>query len=90
MKTYFTRTFRRAYLKRIVSHANLAKRFEERYDLFTENPANPILKDHKLGGKLRAFRAFSITGDIRVVYYVYEGTAYFIDVGTHNQVYSRN
>lgn len=32
-------------------------------------------------------RAFWITGDIRVVYRVRGDTVYFLDIGTHNQVY---
>lgn len=89
MKIYFTKDFKRAYRKRIQVNENLAKRFESRYDLFENDPTNPILKDHALGRKLQGHRAFSITGDIRVVYYIFEDTAYFIDIGTHNQVYGK-
>lgn len=87
MKVHFTKDFKRAYQKRIQSSKNLAKRFEQRYDLFTGDPSSPILKDHFLSGKMQGYRAFSITGDIRVVYYVFENIAYFVDIGTHNQVY---
>lgn len=89
MKIYLTKDFKKAYRKRIKSKENLANRFEERYDLFEKNPDNPVLKDHALGGKLQNHRAFSITGDIRVVYYIFEDTIYFIDIGTHNQVYGK-
>lgn len=89
MKSYFTKSFKKAYTNRIQPNKNLEKRFDQRYDLFIENPSNAILKDHLLSGKLEDYRAFSITGDIRVVYYIYEGTAYFVDIGTHNQVYGR-
>lgn len=87
MKTYFNKGFRKNYRKRIFPHKNLDKRFEERRNLFVKDPKNPILKDHALTGKMKGFRAFSITGDIRVVYYVYKKTAYLIDIGTHAQVY---
>ena len=89
MKIHFTKDFKKAYQKRIEPNNNLTKRFESRYDLFENDPANPILKDHVLSGKLQGHRAFSITGDIRVVYYIFEETAYFIDIGTHNQVYGK-
>ena len=89
MKIHFTKEFRKAYQKRIQSNVNLDKRFEARYDLFEEDPTNPVLKDHALTGKLDGQRAFSITGDIRVVYYIFEDTCYFIDIGTHNQVYGK-
>lgn len=87
MIVYFTKSFKKSYAKRIRSKKNLEKRFEQRYDLFVEDQMNPILKDHALGVKMLGKRAFSITGDIRVVYYVYGDTAYFVDIGTHNQVY---
>jgi len=47
-----------------------------------------LLQDHLLMGKLEGYRAFSVTGDIRVVYYIHDQTAYFVDIGTHNQVYN--
>ncbi len=87
MKTYFTKTFKKYYSKRIFSNKNLDLQFEERLELFTNNSRNPILKDHSLGGKMKGFRSFSITGDIRVVYYIFKDDAYFVDIGSHNQVY---
>ncbi len=87
MKTYFTKTFKKHYLKRIQSYKDLDNRFEERRNLFVENQNHPFLQDHALSGKMKNYRAFSITGDIRVIYYIYNGNAYFVDIGTHNQVY---
>lgn len=87
MKTYFTKTFKKHYLKRIKPHPNLDLLFAERRNLFVDNSNNPILEDHSLTGKMKGYRAFSITGDIRVVYYVHDNIAYFADIGTHNQVY---
>lgn len=87
MKIYFTKDFKKAYQKRIQKNKKLIKKFDERYDTFSSNPSNPILKDHVLTGKMAGYRAFSITGDVRVVYYIFEDIVYFVDVGTHNQVY---
>ncbi len=89
MNVHFNKSFKKSYTKRIKSNKNLEARFEERYDLFVENRSNPILKDHELTRKMRGYRAFSITGDIRVLYYVFEEIAYFVDIGTHNQVYGK-
>ena len=87
MKAYFTNNFKKAYAKRIQRNKNLGKRFEQRYDLFVDDLSYEVLKDHALSGKLQGHRAFSVTGDIRVVYYVHEDIAYFVDIGTHNQIY---
>lgn len=87
MKTFFTKTFKKHYTKRILPYKNLDKRFEERRALFLQNPKHPLLDDHALKGSRSSFRSFSITGDIRLIYYLEGETAYFIDIGTHNQVY---
>ena len=87
MKAHFLKLFRKHYQKRIKQTPSLDKRFEERYLLFLKDPTNPILKDHVLKGDKLGMRSFSITGDIRVVYNFLENTAYFVDIGTHSQVY---
>lgn len=89
MRVNFTKNFKKSYKTRIQPHQNLDKRFEGRFKLFVRNKSFEVLKDHPLGGKLKGFRAFSITGDIRVVYCIHENTFYFVDIGTHNQVYGR-
>ena len=47
---------------------------------------NPI-NDHGLKGKKRMFRAWSVAGDVRVVYRETEDYYEFLDIGSHNQVY---
>ncbi|OGH16786.1 MAG: hypothetical protein A3C30_00385 [Candidatus Levybacteria bacterium RIFCSPHIGHO2_02_FULL_40_18] len=89
MKTYFTKSFKRAYKERIESNPKLVNKFEERYDLFLEDPSNQLLSDHPLGKNLTGFRAFSVTKDVRVVYHIHNNIAYFIDIGTHTQVYKK-
>lgn len=83
--------YRKQFLKhlkaRINPYPSLYRRFKERVRVFIESPTNPILQDHQLKGDKADFRAFSITGDIRVVYQKGEDYIYFIDIGTHNQVY---
>lgn len=87
MKVKLHKRFRKHYKQRILPHKNLDNRFEERYHLFLENSSNPILKDHALIGTMKGYRAFSVTGDIRVVYRTEHDTILFYDIGTHNQVY---
>ena len=89
MKIESTHNFIKIYKRRFSNRPNIQSKFDERVRLFAENPQDVLLKDHPLSGKLQGFRAFSITGDVRVVYFVNEETAYLVDIGTHNQVYSR-
>ncbi len=58
-----------------------------RLKIFQSNPQNPILRDHALTGTKIGKRAFSITGDYRVVYGKNSEAIVFYDIGTHNQVY---
>lgn len=87
MNIVYTDTFRKHFSKRIKPHHNLNVKFSERVNLFIISPNNPILKDHPLRGRHQELRAFSITGDIRVVYFIKDNITYFADIGTHNQVY---
>ncbi|MDP3987872.1 MAG: type II toxin-antitoxin system mRNA interferase toxin, RelE/StbE family [Candidatus Levybacteria bacterium] len=80
--------FKKAYKKRVAQNPKLIALMSKRIKLFQNNPANKILKDHSLKGSKSKFRAFSITGDIRIVYLpISKERVIFLDVGTHNQVY---
>ena len=78
--------FRRLYKKRIGNNVALHKRVGERIEIFRNNRAFPTLHDHALKGTKEGLRSFSVTGDIRIIYYIQNNTAYFVDIGTHNQV----
>ena len=66
---------------------SLNSKFKERLKLFTKDSTNQILKDHSLKGEKSNYRAFSITGDIRVIYEKVSDGILLHDIGTHNQVY---
>jgi len=87
MKIHYHKDFIKSYRKRILHNVSLDKRFKERLKLFIENSPSPILKDHLLKGRKLGYRAFSITGDIRVVYEEVDDGVLLLDIGTHNQVY---
>lgn len=88
MKIKLYRGFKKAYKVRIASNQKLAQQTEQKIILFKSDPRDPILKDHGLSGAKRGLRAFSITGDIRIVYLpVSEDEVIFLDIGSHNQVY---
>lgn len=87
MNTYFIKSFKKNFLKRVIPFKTIEKQFQQRRKLFIKNRNDVLLHDHALSGKMKGFRSFSVTGDIRVIYYMYEGDAYFINIGSHNQVY---
>ena len=87
MTIELARSFKKAYKKRIQNNSKLDSQTFKRIELFKSNPKHPILRDHALTGTMFGLRAFSVTGDIRVIYSIDNDTAYFIDIGTHNQIY---
>lgn len=87
LRIKYHKQFSKNFKKRIASNPKLVVQFKIRLDLFIENPNDLMLKDHKLTGKRSTYRAFSVTGDIRVVYRILDKDLWLYDIGTHNQVY---
>ncbi len=88
VKVELDKVFRKHYKSRISRNKNLVRKYEQRFEIFLRDRRNLLLKDHKLTGKLRDKRAFSITGDIRVVYMEESKDNFvFLDIGTHPQIY---
>lgn len=58
-------------------------------NIFRHDPHDPSLRNHALKGSMLGKRAFSVTGDLRVVFEEIDDYVLVImlDVGTHNQVY---
>ena len=54
---------------------------------FQKDPQHPSLRLHKLSGKMNGDYSISITMSIRMVYTQTAGKAYFIYIGTHEEVY---
>lgn len=87
MEIYHHKKFLKNYRLRILPNPKLDSKFQERLELFVKDSSNPLLKDHQLIGDKSDYRAFSLTGDIRVVYKKSEDQILLHDIGTHNQVY---
>lgn len=81
------RTFEKHFRQRISPHTKLVYQFKERLALFMAGELGYPLHDHALTGKLAGKRAFSVAGDMRVVYIELEDSIVFLDIGSHNQVY---
>jgi len=65
----------------------LTNQFKERLLLFMTGERGRPLHDHALTGKLDGKRAFSVTGEVRVIYVELKNAIVLLDIGTHNQVY---
>ena len=66
------------------------KKVSERLKIFVKNPQDKTLRVHSLTGDLLGLYAFSITGDIRLIF-SWQNTdktkALFLKIGKHSQVY---
>lgn len=67
----------------------LALKIQKQLTLFSSEPNHPSLRLHKLKGKIKNLWSISITKSIRMVYVQEKDEAYFVDVGTHNEVYKK-
>jgi addiction module RelE/StbE family toxin len=87
MKIIFSKKFSRS-LKGLPS--SIKDIFKEQIDLFVDEPNHSSLADHSLNENLDGFRAFSLTEDIRVIYFLHSSdTIELDDVGPHSKVYKR-
>jgi addiction module RelE/StbE family toxin len=82
----FHRKFKKSYKK-------LDKNMKTKVDLaihkFRDDPFDKTLKNHALSKKMEGKRAFSVSGNVRIVFEEYDDYVLVImlDVGTHSQVY---
>lgn len=80
--------FKKSYKTRVAPFPSLSTKTKNRIRLFQTNVKNPILNNHQLKGSKQGDHAFSITGDVRIVYRKLSAeSVLFLDIGTHNQVY---
>ena len=54
--------------------------------LLDNEPLPPHYKDHRLGGRLNAYREFHIGGDLLVMYAIEEDVVYLMRIGTHAEI----
>lgn len=87
MRIFYKDSFKKSFQKRFSYNTKVKTALKKRIALFLENPTHELLKIHPLIGSLKGLYAFSVTGDIRVVYYCEGDKIYLVDIGSHNQVY---
>lgn len=81
------RTFEKNFKNHISPNPKLKKQFAARLGLCKEGVRDYPLDDHALVGTMKGLRAFSIGGDLRLVYRETDEFYEFLDIGSHNQVY---
>jgi toxin HigB-1 len=80
--------FKRIYKKKSKNDDELKKTFWKSLESFSTNPSNPVLKTHKLTGRLKGLWAFSVSYDCRVIFkFLGDNEILLIDIGSHEEVY---
>mgnify|MGYP003396180032 CR=1 FL=1 len=87
-KIVTTRRFEKRLAGFARSHPDLSRRVKVAMKSMTVDPFGPLLKTHRLSGSLRDCFASSITYNYRIVFSVDDDTIYFLDIGSHDEVYS--
>ena len=88
-----TSSFKRAFKSLIKRKPELKFKIQEKLKLLANNPYNPILRTHKLKGKLSGAWASSVEYDCRIVFYFEENIEtleeeiVLVDIGSHDEVY---
>lgn len=76
------------------TEVRIRKSFKQAVNLFSQNPNNLELNNHKLSREWTGFRSIDVTSDLRAIYQeINEGDepfAYFIELGTHRQLYKKH
>ncbi|OGQ96388.1 MAG: plasmid stabilization protein [Deltaproteobacteria bacterium RIFOXYD12_FULL_57_12] len=85
----WTAGFTRAAEKFVKRHRELRKKFAETLRDLEQDPFQPHLRYHHLGGKLKGLQAVSITDSYRITLTVFisEREIILLDVGSHDEVY---
>ena len=85
MELIFSKTFKKQYKK---LSPKTQKQVKNRIELWQEQPNNPLLRLHRLEGKISNFYSINITGDVRALYEVVGDDIYVYEmIGTHSQLY---
>lgn len=83
----FDKRFQKHLKNRYAHQPKILQRFKIHLAMFCAGVRREPLNDHPLTGKLKGLRAFSVGGDVRVVYQETDDHYLLLDIGSHNQVY---
>ena len=76
----FSSSFLKAYKKKIKGESSLEEIFDEKLQIFLNDPFDTRLKSHKLSGNLNDVWSFSINFHIRVTFYFAGKTRWYLNI----------
>jgi addiction module RelE/StbE family toxin len=72
------------------SDPELYKKILIKIEIFYQNEKHPSLRVHKLQGELGDYWSLSINRGVRIIYFIEDNKACFVNIGTHDEVYRMN
>ncbi len=90
-KIIYTDSYEKRAKKFIKKHPEIKSQYKKTLQLLEINPSHPSLRLHKLEGKLSELYSVSINISYRITleFIITEDEIILINVGTHNEVYSK-
>ncbi len=88
IKVKFSGKFDTMYKELVEGEQKLRDTIATRIELFEKNPQDTRLHNHSLRKHLEGRWAFSVTGDIRIIYkWIGKSSVRFLAIGHHKSVY---
>ena len=87
MRILFSSDFEKRLKKITKSNNKLIDQIENKIILYESNVNHPSLRLHRLTGKQKDFWSISVDKKIRIIVKLVDDVAYFVDIGTHDEVY---
>lgn len=85
MRYVFGESFCQIFERFVRKNPSYKKKISKQLDLFRKNHLHPSLRFHKLSGQ--NIYSVSIDKSIRMLLKLEDQIAYFIEIGTHDEVY---
>ncbi len=85
LNIYYHPQFRKSFL---CLPEEVKRKAKSRIKIFKENPFHPLLDTHKLHGKLKEQRSFSVKGQYRILFIFDNSDVIFLDIGPH-EIYKK-
>jgi mRNA-degrading endonuclease YafQ of YafQ-DinJ toxin-antitoxin module len=64
-------------------------KFYERLAIFKEDKFHSILDNHSVDKRYPGCRSIDINGDYRVIFRELDGVNFFVNIGTHSELYGK-
>ena len=84
MQVLFHKSFKKQYKK---LPPKVRANFDQRLALLLANPADPLLRLHKLSGNRVPLESFNVTADYRALILRTKSAIVCMEIGTHSELY---